>query len=184
MRRRLWNRTRTGLKAGFGQLESWAGSLRGHAVRTSRLRATNTPALRAETLEPRQMLAATVLSFGAAVPEFRNDAQDSIEIVFSEAVTGFDTSDLLLTVDDGSGAQQIGHVESSDRFAEHDFDRILRVVTKLRHRRAQRQDRRRQHLPRLERLGAQRRRVGCPQPRSSQSRGSHGVTAQTTRPRF
>jgi hypothetical protein len=95
------------LKAGFGQLESWAGGLRRRAVRTSRLRATGTPALRAETLEPRQMLAATVLNFGAALPEHLNDAPDTIEIEFSQAVLGFDTSDLLLTVNDGTGTRQI-----------------------------------------------------------------------------
>ena len=60
-----------------------------------------------ERLEPRQMLAATVLNLGAALPEFRNDAPETVVIEFSQAVLGFDTSDLLLTVNDGTGVRQI-----------------------------------------------------------------------------
>ena len=58
------------------------------------------------------MLAASVLDFGGALPEFLNVAPGSVDIEFSEAVLGFDTSDLLLTVDDGSGVQQIEDLSS------------------------------------------------------------------------
>ena len=53
------------------------------------------------------MLSATVLNLGSAVPEFLNEAPSTVDIEFSEAITGFDTSDLLLTVNDGTGVRRI-----------------------------------------------------------------------------
>ena len=44
------------------------------------------------------MLAATVLNLGAAVPEVLNEAPSTVEIEFSEAVTGFDKGDLIFTL--------------------------------------------------------------------------------------
>ncbi|MCH8922984.1 MAG: lamin tail domain-containing protein, partial [Planctomycetes bacterium] len=101
MRRRLWNRTRTGLRAGFGQLESWASGLRGVAPPTSKQRATRRPALGAEPLEARLLLDAMV-SITAVDPDLRNTALNEIAIEFTEPVSGFDTTDLIFSRDGAS----------------------------------------------------------------------------------
>ncbi|MCH8924208.1 MAG: hypothetical protein IIA67_13795, partial [Planctomycetes bacterium] len=106
MRRRLWNRTRAGLRAGFGQLESWAGGLRGDAAPTSKLRATGRPALRAEPLEARLMLAADA-PFLEVMPDPRNVALSDISIQFDQPVSGFGIDDLIFTHADSEGVREI-----------------------------------------------------------------------------
>ena len=61
---------------------------------------------RLEQLEARQMLAATV-AIEPVLPQFRNEALDRVEIEFSEAVSGFDVGDLILTLDGAAGVQRI-----------------------------------------------------------------------------